>query len=96
MNFRPIGDRLLVKRVESETTSKGGIIIPETAKEKPQEAEIVAVGDGKLLDNGERVKPPVEVGDHVLFAKYAGDEVKLEGVDHLIVRTDEVLAIIEP
>lgn len=95
MNFRPIGDRLLVKRVESESTSKGGIIIPETAKEKPQEAEIVAIGDGRLLDNGERVRPPVSVGDTVLFAKYAGDEVKLEGEDHLIIRSDEILAIIE-
>jgi chaperonin GroES len=95
MNFRPIGDRLLVKRVESETTSQGGIIIPETAKEKPQEAEIVAIGDGRLLDNGERVRPAVSVGDKVLFAKYAGDEVKLGGEDHLIIRTDEILAIIE-
>lgn len=95
MNFRPIGDRLLVKRVESESTSQGGIIIPETAKEKPQEAEIVAIGDGRLLDNGERVRPPVSVGDKVLFAKYAGDEVKLDGEDHLIIRSDEILAIIE-
>ncbi len=95
MKLTPIGDRILVKRVESETTSAGGIIIPETAKEKPQEAEVVAVGTGRLLENGERLAPPVKAGDHVLFAKYAGDEVKLDDVDHLIVRSSEVLAIIE-
>lgn len=95
MNFRPIGDRVLVKRIEGETTSKGGIIIPDTAKEKPQEAEVVAVGDGRLLDNGERFAPPVSKGDRVLFAKYAGDEVKLDSEDHLIIRSDEILAIIE-
>ena len=95
MNLTPIGDRILVKRVESETMSKGGIIIPETAKEKPQEAEVVAVGTGKLLDTGERLKPPVVVGDRILFAKYAGDEIKLDGEDHLIVRSDEILAVVE-
>ena len=95
MKLRPIGDRILVKRIESETTSAGGIIIPESAKEKPQEAEVIAVGDGKLLDNGERIAPPVHAGDHILFAKYSGDEIKLEGEDHLIVRSDEILALIE-
>lgn len=95
MNLKPIGDRILVKRIESETTSKGGIIIPDAAKEKPQEAEVVAVGDGKLLDNGERLAPPVQPGDRVLFAKYAGDEIKLAGDDHLIIRSSEILAKIE-
>lgn len=95
MNLKPIGDRILIKRMEGEARSKGGIIIPDAAKEKPQEAEVVAVGDGKLLDNGERRKPPVHPGDHVLFAKYAGDEIKLAGDDHLIIRSDEILARIE-
>jgi chaperonin GroES len=95
MNLKPIGDRILVKRVESETTSAGGIIIPETAKEKPQEAEVIAVGDGRLLDNGERMAPSVKTGDRILFAKYSGDEIKLDGDDHLIIRADEILAIIE-
>ncbi len=95
MKLTPIGDRILVKRVESETKSKGGIIIPETAKEKPQEAEVVAVGTGKLLDSGERLPIPVKTGDRILFAKYAGDEIKLDGEDHLIVRSDEILAVVE-
>jgi chaperonin GroES len=95
MNLKPIGDRILIKRLEGESTSKGGIIIPDAAKEKPQEAEVVAVGDGKLLDNGERRKPQVQPGDRVLFAKYAGDEIKLAGDDHLIIRSDEILAKIE-
>jgi chaperonin GroES len=95
MTLRPIGDRILVKRVESETKSAGGIIIPETAKEKPQEAEVIAVGEGKLLDNGERFAPPVKPGDRVLFAKYSGDEIKLAGETHMIMRSDEILAIIE-
>lgn len=95
MKLTPIGDRILVKRVESETKTAGGIIIPETAKEKPQEAEVVAVGTGRLLDNGDRLAPPVKPGDHVLFAKYSGDEVKLDDVEHLIVRSSEILAIIE-
>jgi len=95
MKLKPIGDRILVKRVESETTSAGGIIIPETAKEKPQEAEVIAVGDGRLLDSGERMAPPVKVGNRILFAKYSGDEIKLDGEDHLIIRSDEILAIIE-
>jgi len=95
MNLKPIGDRILVKRIESETKSKGGIIIPDSAKEKPQEAEVVAVGDGKLLKSGERLAPPVTPGDRVLFAKYAGDEIKLAGDDHLIIRSDEILAKIE-
>jgi chaperonin GroES len=95
MKLKPIGDRILVKRVESETKSAGGIIIPETAKEKPQEAEVIAVGDGRLLDNGERMAPPVQIGNRILFAKYSGDEIKLDGDDHLIIRADEILAIIE-
>jgi len=95
MKLKPIGDRVLVKRVESETKSKGGIIIPDSAKEKPQEAEVLEVGQGRLLDNGERLPPPVKPGDRVLFARYAGDEIKLAGDEHLIIRSDEILAIIK-
>ena len=91
----PLGDRILLRRIESEERSQGGIIIPDTAKEKPQEAEVVAVGDGRLLDSGERVPPPVDPGDRVLFARYAGNEIKLDGVEHLIVRSDDLLGVLE-
>ncbi|MCK6529182.1 co-chaperone GroES [Myxococcota bacterium] len=93
--FMPLNDRVLVKRIESETKSAGGIIIPDTAKEKPIQGEVVAVGTGKLLDNGSRRDPLVKVGDRILFGKYAGDEIKLSGVEHLILREDEVLGIVE-
>ena len=91
----PLGDRILLRRIESEERSQGGIIIPDTAKEKPQEAEVVAVGDGRLLDSGERVPPPVDPGDRVLFARYAGNEIKLDGVEHLSVRSDDLLGVLE-
>jgi chaperonin GroES len=95
MKIRPLYDRIIVKRVEAETTTKGGIIIPDTAKEKPIEGEVVAVGNGKVIDDGSVRKLEVKAGDRILFGKYSGTEIKLEGVEHLILREDEVLAIIE-
>ncbi|MBI4239154.1 MAG: co-chaperone GroES [Deltaproteobacteria bacterium] len=93
--FRPLHDRILVRRCTEEEKTKGGIIIPDTAKEKPQEAEVVAIGNGKLLDNGQ-VKPlEVKAGDRVLFSKYSGSEVKIEGEDFLIIREDDVLGIVQ-
>ncbi len=95
MKIRPLQDRIIVKRVESEEKTKGGIIIPDSAKEKPMEGKVIAVGNGKLLDNGERSKPEVKEGDRVLFGKYAGTEVKIDGEEHLILREDDILGIIE-
>jgi chaperonin GroES len=95
MAIRPLHDRVLVKRVKEEEKTKGGIIIPDTAKEKPIEAKVVAVGTGRLLDSGE-VKPlAVKKGDLVLFGKYGGTEVKIDGEEHLILREDDILGIIE-
>jgi chaperonin GroES len=88
-------DRIIVKRIEEEEKTKGGIIIQDSAKEKPMEGEIVAAGPGKVLDNGTRVAPSVKAGDRVLFGKYAGTEVKIDGVEHLIMREDDILGIIE-
>ncbi len=96
MKVRPLNDRVLIKRVEEEEKkSKGGIIIPDTAKEKPQRGKVIAVGKGKLLENGERVPLDVKEGDMVLFGKYAGNEIKIEGEEYLIMREDEILCIIE-
>lgn len=95
MNIRPLQDRVLVKRVEGENVSKGGIIIPDSAKEKPMEATVVAVGNGKVLDNGETRSLAVSAGDLVLFSKYAGTEVKIDGEEHLILREDDIIGIIE-
>ncbi|NUP04742.1 MAG: co-chaperone GroES [Polyangiaceae bacterium] len=93
MKIRPLQDRIVVKRVEGETKTKGGIIIPDTAKEKPIEAKVVAVGNGKVLKDG-KVRPvDVKVGDTVLFGKYSGTEVKIDGEDHLILREDDLLAV---
>jgi chaperonin GroES len=93
--FRPLHDRLLVKRVEAEEKSKGGIIIPDSAKEKPIEGEVIAVGNGKMLEDG-KVRPlEVKPGQKVLFGKYSGTEIKIEGVEHVILREDEVLGILE-
>jgi chaperonin GroES len=94
-NVRPLGDRILVKRVESESKTKGGIIIPDTAKEKPAEGLVVAVGPGAIADDGSRREPVLKTGDRVLFAKYGGTEVKLDGEDHLIMREADVLAVID-
>ncbi len=95
MNIRPLGDRLLVKRIEEEEKSKGGIIIPDSAKEKPQEGKVVAVGKGKMLEDGKMVPLEVKAGDRILFGKYSGTDVKIEGEEHLIMREDDVLGIIE-
>jgi chaperonin GroES len=94
MNVRPLHDRLLVRRIEEKETAKGGIIIPDTAKEKPQEGEVLAVGNGKILDNGTKVALDVKVGDKILFGKYTGTDVKIDGKDILILREDEVLAVL--
>jgi chaperonin GroES len=94
-NVRPLADRILVKRVESENRTKGGIIIPDTAKEKPAEGIVVAVGPGAVADDGSRREPVLKQGDRVLFTKYGGTEVKLEGADHLIMRESDVLAVID-
>lgn len=94
-NVRPLADRILVKRVESENRTKGGIIIPDTAKEKPAEGVVVAVGPGAVADDGSRREPLLKQGDRVLFTKYGGTEVKIEGVDHLIMRESDVLAVID-
>ena len=93
MKLRPLNDRVLIKRLESETLSKGGIIIPDNAKEKPAEGIVVAVGEGKLLENGKVRALEVKAGDKVFFRKYAGNEVTIEGVEHIIMREEEVLAV---
>jgi len=95
MDLRPLHDRILVKRIDEVETVRGGIIIPDSAKEKPQQAEVAAVGSGKLLENGERVAVDVKPGDRILFGKYGGSEVKIEGVEYLILREDEILGVIE-
>ncbi len=95
MKIRPLQDRIIVKRIEEEETSKGGIIIPDTAKEKPQEGKVVAVGKGKIRDDGKLQKLDVKKGDRVLFSKFAGTEVTLEGGEHLIIREDDVLGILQ-
>jgi chaperonin GroES len=92
--IRPLHDRLVVRRIEEKETARGGIIIPDTAKEKPQEGEVLAVGNGKILDNGTKVALDVKVGDKILFGKYSGTDIRLEGEDVLILREDEVLAIL--
>ena len=95
MKIRPLQDRILVKRVEEESKTKGGIIIPDTAKEKPAEGKVVAVGSGKIGEDGKRISPEVKTGDRILFGKYAGTEVKIEGEEYLIMREDDVLGVIE-
>ena len=94
MNVRPLHDRLLVRRVEEKETVKGGIIIPDTAKEKPQEGQVLAVGNGKILENGTKLPLDVKVGDKILFGKYSGTDIKIDGEEVLILREDEVLAIV--
>ena len=95
MKLRPLQDRILVQRVEEESKTKGGIIIPDTAKEKPAEGKIVAVGNGKIGDDGNRIPLEVKVEDRVLFGKYSGTEVKVEGEEYLIMREDDILGIID-
>ena len=95
MKFRPLYDRLLVKRVDAEEKTTSGLIIPDTAKEKPLEAEVVAIGSGKLMKDGSTRPSVVQVGERVLFGKYTGDELKIDGIEHIILREEDVLAIIE-
>ena len=95
MKLTPLQDRILVQRVEEETTTKGGILIPDTAKEKPAEGKVIAAGNGKVGDDGKRIALEVKVGDRILFGKYSGTEVKIEGEEYLIMREDDVLGIIE-
>ena len=95
MKLRPLHDRILVQRVEEETTTKGGIIIPDTAKEKPAEGKVIAVGNGKIGEDGKRIPLDIKKGDRILFGKYSGSEVKIEGDEYLIMREDDVLGIIE-
>lgn len=95
MKIRPLNDRVVVLRIEGEEKTPGGLIIPDTAKEKPQEGRVIAVGVGKLNDKGERIPMEVEENNRVLFSKYAGNEIKIDGVEHLIMREDDILAIVE-
>lgn len=95
MKIKPLGDRILLKRIEEEQKSKGGIVIPDSAKEKPQEGKVVAVGKGRMLEDGKIVPLEVKKGDRVLFGKYSGTEVKLVGEEHLIVREDDILGLLE-
>ena len=95
MKIRPLHDRILVKRLEEQETKKGGIIIPDTAKEKPQEGKVVAVGNGKVGDDGKRIALDVKSGDKILFGKYSGSEVKIEDEEYLILREEDVLAILD-
>ncbi|MGO9607627.1 MAG: co-chaperone GroES [Candidatus Binataceae bacterium] len=95
MKIRPLGDRVLVKRLKEEDRTKGGIIIPDTAKEKPQEAKVVAVGKGKVNDDGRLIPTEVRTGDKILFGKYSGSEVNIDGEEHLIMREEDILGILE-
>ena len=94
MNVKPLADRILVRRIEEKETVKGGIIIPDTAKEKPQEGEVVAVGPGRLTEEGKRIVPDVKKGDRVLIGKYSGTDVKIDGNEYVIIREDDVLGVL--
>ena len=95
MNIKPLGERIVIKVLESEEKTKSGIVLPDTAKEKPQMGEVLAVGSGKTLENGQKVPMELKVGDKVLFAKYAGTEVKLDGEEYMVMKESDVLAVIE-
>jgi len=95
MSLRPLHDRILVRRIEEGERIRGGIVIPDTAKEKPQQGEVIAAGNGKVLESGERAAVDVKAGDKILFGKYSGSEVRLQGQDYLILREDEILAVLE-
>jgi len=95
MNVRPLGEKVLIKRVEAEGKTAGGIVLPDTAKEKPKEGKVIAIGDGRILKSGERVKFQVKKGDRVLFSSYGGTEVKIDGEDYLLMSEDDILAVIE-
>ncbi|MBI2342411.1 MAG: co-chaperone GroES [Deltaproteobacteria bacterium] len=92
--FRPLHDRVLVKRVTEEEKTKGGIIIPDSAKEKPQEAEVIAVGNGKVLEEGKRVALDIKTGDRILFGKYSGNDIKLDGEDYVIIKEEDILGVL--
>lgn len=94
MNIKPLGERVVLKVLEGEERTKSGIVLPDTAKEKPQTGKVLAVGSGKVLDNGQRVAPDVKVGDKVLFAKYAGTEVKLDGEEYMVLKESDIFAIV--
>ncbi len=94
MNLRPLHDRVLVRRLEEQESMRGGIIIQDSAKEKPQQAEVVAVGSGKMLEDGKRVEPDVKAGDRILFGKYSGSDIKIDGEEYLILREDEILGVL--
>lgn len=95
MNFRPLYDRVVVKRIEENDTTRSGIVIPDSAKEKPQQGEVMAIGKGKRLDDGQIVDLDVRVGDRVLFGKYSGSEIKLDGIEYIIMREEDVLGILD-
>ena len=95
MKIRPLHDRILVERLEEQETVRGGIIIPDTAKEKPQEGKVIAVGTGKVTDDGKRLGLDVKVGDKILFGKYSGSEIKIDGEEHLIMREEDILGVVE-
>ncbi|MFQ5477175.1 MAG: co-chaperone GroES [Candidatus Binatia bacterium] len=95
MNIRPLQDRVIVRRIKEEEKTAGGIIIPDTAKEKPQEGKVVAVGKGRIAEGGTLVKPDLRKGDSVLFGKYAGNEINIDGVEHIIMREDDILGVVE-
>ncbi|HHT9146938.1 MAG: co-chaperone GroES [Planctomycetota bacterium] len=95
MNVRPLGEKVLLKRVEAEGKTAGGIVLPDTAKEKPKEGKVIAIGDGRILKSGERVKFQVKKGDRVLFSSYGGTEVKIDGEEYLLMSEDDILAVIE-
>lgn len=95
MVIRPLADRVVVKPIQAEEKTKGGIVLPDTAKDKPQEGEVIAVGPGRVLDNGTKVAPEIKVGDRVIYSKYSGSEIKIEGDEYLIVRESDILAVKE-
>jgi chaperonin GroES len=95
VSIRPLNDRIIARRIEENEQMRGGLYIPDTAKEKPQEGEVLAVGNGKLLDNGQRIAIDLKAGDRILFGKYAGTEIKLDGEEYLILREDDVLGVVE-
>jgi chaperonin GroES len=95
VNIRPLNDRIIARRLEDQEQMRGGLYIPDTAKEKPQEGEVLAVGNGKLLDNGQRIAIDLKAGDKILFGKYAGTEIKLDGEEYLILREDDILGVVE-
>ncbi len=95
MNIRPLYDRIVVKRIETQETNRSGIVIPDSAKEKPQEGEVMAIGKGKRLDDGEIIALDLKTGDRILFGKYSGNEIKLDGVEYIIMREDDVLGVLD-